>query len=132
MSVKKPLEGFAKTADHIVGDLVLGTIGRVAFHVAQIPVVGEGLKYVGENVKDGYEAASEAGLRKKLANAVVKIARETGKPVGSETIRSMAREYGVSDASLEDVRKIVEREMAPKKEKAQGAFPTPASAGSAA
>lgn len=129
---KKPLEGFAKTVDHIVGDLVLGTIGRVAYHTAQIPVVGDGLKYVGENIKDGYTAAGEAALRKKLASAVVKLARDTGKPASAETIRAMAKEYGVSEASLDDVKKIVEREMAPKETKAQGAFPTPASAGAAA
>lgn len=105
---KKPLAGFAKQADWLVGDIVLGTLGRAGYHIVKMPMVGTALKYVGENIRDGYISAHEADLRKRLANAIVDLSTRTGKPVSSETIRQMAMEFEVAESAIDDVKKLVE------------------------
>jgi hypothetical protein len=126
---KKPLEGLARAADHIVGDIVLGTLGRVAFHIGQVPVVGNACHYVGENVRDGYRAAEASSLRKRLAAAIVDATTKAGKPLSSDTLRSMAIDFGVPESSLDEVKRLVEQTYQKKDAKA---FPTPAAAEGAA
>ena len=41
----------ALTADHIVGDIVLGTVGQLGFHLGKVPGIGTAGAYVRDNVR---------------------------------------------------------------------------------
>lgn len=119
---KKPLEGFAKLADKIVGDYVFGTIGYAAFHVGQIPGVKATGAYIGENIADGYNEAEQAKLRRAMASEVVKISKDLGSELTADQIRLKAEKYGIKGEDLDKVKALVANEFAPKQQKN---FPTP-------
>lgn len=125
---KNFIESVKSGADHVVGDLFLGTIGQIGFHAAQLPVVGTGLRYVGENVADGYNEAKERAQIKKGAAALVSLTRQAGKDLNEVTIRNVAKEMGISEEQIEKMRQIAESQMRPARPGTQP-FPAPAIAG---
>jgi hypothetical protein len=121
-SDKKPLEGFKKVADKIVGDYVLGTIGQGGFLLAKhVPGVGKAANYVAENVQDGYREAEQADSRRALARDIVECTRTLGSPMTSEQIKAKALKRGVPESALAEVKRLVDAETKPK----AAAFPKP-------
>lgn len=125
-------KSIAKTADHIVGDLFLGTVGQVGYHLAQVPVVGTGLRYVGENIADGYNAAEERARKRKMANALVEIAGKAGGVMpNAEMLAQMAPNFQVSQETLDEIRGMAEEALKRKSKPTTSGegFPAPAVAG---
>lgn len=93
----------ASVADKIVGDIVLGGIGRVAYHVGKIPGVKPVAAYIGDNIRDGYNAAESADLCRKAVAAIRQIQSDTGLTLTVEQMRCLARDAGVTDSDLDKV-----------------------------
>lgn len=93
------------TADVIVGDIVLGSIGRAAFHVGKIPGVKAAGAYVRDNVKDGYVAAEVAEKKRKALAALVRIQKE-GVAMSPETLACIARDNGLDPKALAEIAAI--------------------------
>lgn len=115
----------ANVADRIVGDIILGGIGRVAYHAQKVPGLGHAMRYVGENVRDGYVAAQTADYVRKAVSAIREVQAQTGLTLTCDQMRMLAREAGVREEDLDRVLQAAE-------EAANGGVSNPAGFGTTA
>lgn len=117
MSEKKDKKGVLATvadgADKVVGDIILGGIGQGAYHLARVPGVGAAMRYVGENVGDGWNKAADAHQKRVAVRLVQKIAAAKERP-SAEKIREMCVEAGISAENLSKVEKACEMALTAK------------------
>jgi hypothetical protein len=123
---KNFFQSLAKGADTIVGTGVFGTIGQIARHGQDVPVIGHIGKYVCENVRDGYNVADERIRRKQLAKAIAEITKVGSVPPNPEMLRELCARYGVSESALDEIKKMAEERMP---QQGTQPFPAPAVAG---
>ena len=90
-------------ADHIVGDLVLGSVGRMGRHLNDIPGVGHTGRYIGANIADGYRAEDLAIRTRKLVKEFVEKGREGKLAIPSDTLRGALLKEGVSEEHLDAI-----------------------------
>jgi len=107
------------TADVIVGDIVLGSIGRAAFHIGKIPGVKAAGAYVRDNVRDGYNSAECAEKKRKALAAISRIIKE-GVALSPVILAGIAQENGLDPKALQEI-----AEMATKKAFSDSRIPVP-------
>jgi len=88
------------TADLIVGDMILGSIGRAGYHVGKIPGVAKAGAYVRDNVVDGYRAAELAEKKRKALAALQRITRE-GVAMSPATLYQIGEQNGLDPKALD-------------------------------
>lgn len=113
-------------ADHIVGDIILGGIGRAGFHLNKVPGVGHVGRYVGGNIRDGYRAAERNEHKREAIGAIRKLQTSSGVAFTPDQIRTMAVKAGVAEADLDAVQKAAQEHAASmKKTESTGGLPRP-------
>lgn len=100
--MKNAMTGVAAGADKVVGDIILGGLGRCAFHLNNVPLVGDVTSYVGENVRDGYQAEALRCQKKTAARAIASLMARKDTPT-SEEIREFCVQSGVAPEHLDRV-----------------------------
>lgn len=123
---KKFTESLANGADHVVGDILLGGIGRLGYHMGKLPVVGTVGAYVRDNVSDGFQAAARSELVSKALKGIREIQdKMKGVRLTAEQVKCMAVEAGVHPDDLEKVREAALKEVEEKPAQAVPALPKP-------
>lgn len=95
-------------ADVVVGDAILGSIGRIGFHVGKIPGVAKAGAYVRDNVRDGYSAAELAEKKRKCIAALRKIAKE-GVALSPDVLMQIAQDNGLKPEHLKDISEMAKK-----------------------
>lgn len=96
------------TADVIVGDIILGSIGRAGYHVGKIPGVAKAGAYVKENISDGYHAAELAEKKRKALASLQRITRE-GVAMSPATLRQIAEQNGLDSKALDGLMEMARK-----------------------
>ena len=92
----------ANVADQLVGNAILGSIGRAAFHVAKVPGVQKAGAYIGENVHDGWKAADLAEKKRKALKSLRAVVA-SGTRMSPETLAAICKENGLEQKDLLDL-----------------------------
>ncbi len=98
------LASIGKGADKVAGDIVLGGIGQGAFYLHQIPGVKQATRYIGENVRDGWNAA-DARHQKGIALRLIQDLVSRKETPTADEIHEACVKAGVSEANLAEVKK---------------------------
>lgn len=105
MTKKTFSQSLGGAADHVVGDIILGSVGRAGFHLNKVPGVGHTGRYIGQNIRDGYNAAERSEHKRNAIKSIRALQEKAGVGFTSEQIRVMATKIGVHEEDLDDVQK---------------------------
>lgn len=96
-----------KSADKIVGDYVLGGIGRAGYHLGKLPGVGNAGAYIRDNIREGFLLAEESEQKKIALHAITSVVNGGRRPTPEE-IENACLRAGIKKENLDAVKAAAE------------------------
>ena len=100
---KGMMAGVGNAADHVVGDLFLGGIGRLGFQLSKVEPVRKTGAYVRDNIKDGFEAGKQSDFERRMAKEIASKTRSSEIKMKPQDFRKILERQGVPADALDRI-----------------------------
>jgi hypothetical protein len=111
---KGVMAGVGGAADHVVGDLLLGSLGRAGYHLSKVKPIADAGRYVKENVQDGFAAAELADFSRNMVKEIVQKTRSGESGLSPADFRATLERQGVAPEVLDDILERAEKAVSGK------------------